>query len=190
MAEPYGGQARSRVVDHLGEWDQYNRDLPCPEWDQLYAASIDGSDPEESRARIWAHLHECDHRRLDQPCEEWDRLYAASDSEETNVSQRCVWLVENAKRNRAGALPLDQVAHSRDAHQSAPPAVQVVTYRTANDYEPDAQRRVAGGWTIQGQSQETGQTHRIRRATRGAQIGGLFMMPAAGAAVMTEHGCD
>ncbi len=58
-----------------------------------------------------------------------------------------------------------------------------MTYRSAKDYERDAQRRVADGWTIQGQSQETGQTHRIRRATSGALIGGLFMMPVAGAAV-------
>lgn len=103
--------------------------------------------------------------------------------EEMSVPQRRTWLEEEGNRIRAGAVPLDQVAYGRDALQPSPAAVQVVTYRSAKDYERDAQRRVADGWTIQGQSQETGQTHRIRRATSGAIIGGLFMMPLAGAAV-------
>lgn len=63
------------------------------------------------------------------------------------------------------------------------PQVEVVTYKTPKDYQRDAQRRIAEGWTVQAQSQETGQTHRIRRASSGAVIGSLFMLPLAGAAI-------
>ncbi|MGH7641404.1 MAG: hypothetical protein ACRENX_00020, partial [Candidatus Dormibacteria bacterium] len=128
MAEPYEGRARSRMADHLSGCDQCNRDLPCPEWDQLYTASIDGSDPEESRARMWEHLHECDPCRLDHPCEEWDQLYAASKWEGASAPQRRTWLEEEGNRIRGAAVPPGQVAYGRDALQPGPAAVQVVTY--------------------------------------------------------------
>ncbi|MGH7667305.1 MAG: zf-HC2 domain-containing protein [Candidatus Dormibacteria bacterium] len=78
MTQPYEGQARSRMGDHVWECGMCIRGLLCPVWEQLYTASPDGSDSEESRARMREHLHECDRCRLDQPCEDWDQLYAAS----------------------------------------------------------------------------------------------------------------
>jgi hypothetical protein len=71
----------------------------------------------------------------------------------------------------------------RDLEQARLPRVEVVTYKSPRDYQRDARRRMADGWTIQAQSQETGQTHRIRRASSGALLGGFLMMPLAGAAI-------
>lgn len=61
--------------------------------------------------------------------------------------------------------------------------VEVIRYKSTKDYQRDAERRLAEGWTISGQTQETGRTHRIRRASSGALIGSLFMAPGMGALV-------
>lgn len=41
--------------------------------------------------------------------------------------------------------------------------------------------RIAGGWTSQGQSQESGHTHKAGGAAAGAMLGSLMLMPLAGA---------
>ncbi|HUZ88198.1 MAG TPA: RDD family protein [Candidatus Acidoferrales bacterium] len=79
-------------------------------------------------------------------------------------------------------LKEERQAAEREAAKHRP-TVEVVRYNTPRDYQRDAQHRLENGWTLQAQSQETGQTHRLRRASGGALIGGLFMMPMLGAAI-------
>lgn len=62
-------------------------------------------------------------------------------------------------------------------------SVEVVRYKSSVEFERDANRRHAEGWTLQGQSQETGQTHRIRRGINGLLVGGLFGFPRIGGAL-------
>jgi hypothetical protein len=70
-----------------------------------------------------------------------------------------------------------------DGVRSASDLVEVSTYKTTKDYERDARARVAMGWSVAGQSQETGQTHRIRGAASGGLMGSLIGFPFAGALV-------
>ncbi len=108
-------------------------------------------------------------------------LKGANPSEWAAMSpdERVNWLTTQAHLIRAKAGSADQATHGPRSGAS----VEVVSYKTPSDYEHDAQRRLAEGWTLQGQTQETGQTHRLRRATNGAILGSLFMMPRLGAAI-------
>ena len=102
---------------------------------------------------------------------------AASRAKHEASQQRAQELLAKRKIGRAAE------AEERRVAAANLPRVEVVTYTTPKDYQRDAQRRMAEGWTVQAQSQETGQTHRIRRASSGAVIGSLFMLPLAGAAI-------
>ncbi|MGH7643142.1 MAG: SHOCT domain-containing protein [Candidatus Dormibacteria bacterium] len=74
-------------------------------------------------------------------------------------------------------------AQTKAAAEAMLPKTQVVRYKSVKEYEKDAQGRIAEGWTIVAQSQETGQTHRVRRAGSGLVTGALLGFPAAGAAL-------
>jgi hypothetical protein len=147
----------AQMSEHLNDCDPCSQDHPCDQWDRLFARSQAIADnPGEVRARMRDHLQDCEVCSADLPCLEWDELYARFES--------------------VGGDP-DALGRSRL------PEVQVVTYKTPRAFQLDANLRVTQGWTTAGQTQETGQTHRIRRATNGALIGGLFMMPLTGAAI-------
>jgi len=61
---------------------------------------------------------------------------------------------------------------ARRAARDAAKTIEVVQYRSAKAFEADAQRRAQAGWTLAGQSQVPGQTHRIKKAMkRGLLLG-------------------
>lgn len=98
------------------------------------------------------------------------------------------WLDGQVQAEAAAKAAAKAAEKERKAAESAEaerrrPKVEVVRYKSVSAYQQDAQRRIAAGWHIEGQSQETGRTHRLSKATNGALIGGLFLMPLAGAAV-------
>jgi hypothetical protein len=102
------------------------------------------------------------------------------------VTSRAAWRkYRQVAAGRRGAALANKAKRraQRDAEHARLPRVEVVTYKTPKDYQRDAQRRMTDGWTIQAQSQETGQTHRIRRASNGALLGSFFMLPLTGAAI-------
>lgn len=63
-------------------------------------------------------------------------------------------------------------ATRRRAAREAAKTIEVVQYRSAKAFQADAQRRAQAGWMLAGQSQVSGQTHRIKKAMkRGLLLG-------------------
>lgn len=61
---------------------------------------------------------------------------------------------------------------------------EVRRYRSAKEYEADATRRLAAGWTVLSESHNgVALGQRLRKATGGAVLGSLFMMPGLGALI-------
>lgn len=61
--------------------------------------------------------------------------------------------------------------------------VEVVRYKSTAEFQRDATKRISAGWRVAGQSQESGQSHRVRGAAKGGFLGGFFLgLPIAGAA--------
>lgn len=80
-----------------------------------------------------------------------------------------------AKASEIGAgATKPQVAHHERLR------VEVKRYKAAKEFERDARRRMADGWTIQGQSQSSGKTHRVRNAARGSVAGLITGFPLLG----------
>ncbi len=86
------------------------------------------------------------------------------------------------KAQRQAALRAEREASGQRAADDAArrPRVEVVRYTNTRNYERDAQRRIAAGWRIEAQTQETGRTRRLNRSFNGAFIGGLFGDPIIG----------
>gem|GEM_PF-4471750 len=70
-----------------------------------------------------------------------------------------------------------------DVNSPAPlrPRGEVREYMSTVELERDANHRIPLGWQLQAQSQEPGQTHRVKGAAAGAVVGSLVLMPFLGA---------